>query len=580
MKKLYYLFTLLTYSVFFGQTTDLIISEYGEGTTGNSKYIEIYNGTGASIDLTSYRIWTITNGGTWPEGTINLTGTLADNSTFVIANNATDVPGANLYTGSLSFNGDDAVGIAKDIATVWTLIDAIGTDGADPGTGWDVAGVTNATANNKLTRKPGICSPNTNWATSAGTDASSSEWIVGTYTTGSATNGHVNSCSSSISLTITSPANATVYAPNVTSVNVTLNVANFNVANGTGDGHIHYQVTKDATPQGVVMKYDTTPIALTGLTPGSYSVYVELVDNSHNPIAPAVNATVTFVISSYTVVADLAALRADVIANGAGKYYQVSSNPVITYARSSTYRNQKYVQDSSAGILIDDVPGTISTTMVSGDAISGLRGQTSLFSGVLQLLPIENATVATSGNTVTPQVVTIANITGNIEAYESELVQINTVSFVEAGGNFAAASNYTLDDTANTLAFRTNFAEANYIGSLIPAGTQNVVVLVGEFNGTAQVTARNVTDMPLGTNSFNAIDGLRMYPNPLTGNVLNFNTTANAELDIQIFDILGKQVLTSKVLNNSLNVTGLNAGIYIVKITEEGKTATRKLVVK
>jgi hypothetical protein len=381
-------------------------------------------------------------------------------------------------------------------------------------------------------------------------------------------------------LTITSPANSTVYAPNVTSVNVTLNVANFNVANGTGDGHIHYQVTKDATPQGVVMKYDTTPIALTGLTPGSYSVYVELVDNSHNPIAPAVNATVTFVISSYTVVADLAALRADVIANGAGKYYQVSSNPVITYARSSTYRNQKYVQDSSAGILIDDVPGTISTTMVSGDAISGLRGQTSLFSGVLQLLPIENATVATSGNTVTPQVVTIANITGNIEAYESELVQINTVSFVEAGGNFAAASNYTLDDTANTLAFRTNFAEANYIGSLIPAGTQNVVVLVGEFNGTAQVTARNVTDMPLGTNSFNAIDGLRMYPNPLSGNVLNFNTTANAELDIQIFDILGKQVLTSKVLNNSLNVNGLNAGIYIVKITEEGKTATRKLVVK
>ena len=372
-------------------------------------------------------------------------------------------------------------------------------------------------------------------------------------------------------LTITSPANSTVYAPNV---------ANFNVANGTGDGHIHYQVTKDATPQGVVMKYDTTPIALTGLTPGSYSVFVQLVDNSHNPIVPAVNATVNFVISSYTVVADLNALRTDVIANGAGKYYQVSSNPVITYARSSTYRNQKYVQDSSAGILIDDVPGTISTAMVKGDAISGLRGQTSLFSGVLQFLPLENATIASSGNTVTPQVVTIANITGNIEAYESELVQINTVSFVEAGGNFAAASNYTLDDTANTLAFRTNFAEANYIGSLIPAGTQNVVVLVGEFNGTAQVTARNVTDMPLGTNSFNAIDGLRMYPNPLTGNVLNFNTTANAELDIQIFDILGKQVLTSKVLNNSLNVTGLNAGIYIVKITEEGKTATRKLVVK
>lgn len=384
------------------------------------------------------------------------------------------------------------------------------------------------------------------------------------------------------SLSITSPSNATVFSPVTTNVNVALSIANFNVANGTGDGHIHYQVTKDAVPQGVVMKYDTTPIALTGLTPGSYSVYVELVDNSHNPIAPAVNATVTFVISSYTVVADLAALRADVTANGAGKYYQVSSNPVITYARSSTYRNQKYIQDASAGILIDDLPGTISTAMVIGDAISGLRGQSSLFNGVLQLLPTENATVASSGNTVTPQVVTIADITGNIETYESELVQINAVSFVEADGStpFATSTNYTLDDTANTLAFRTSFAEANYIGSLIPSGTQNVVVLVAEFNGTAQVTARNVVDMPLETRAFNTIDGLTMYPNPSNGNTLYFTTSANAELDIQVYDVLGKQIINSKVLNNTLNISNLNQGIYIVKITEEGKTATRKLVVK
>lgn len=385
-------------------------------------------------------------------------------------------------------------------------------------------------------------------------------------------------------LTITSPANATVYAPNVTSVNVGINVANFVVGNpGAGiDGHIHYEVTKDAVNQGEVMKYDTTPISLTGLTPGSYSVFVQLVNNGHGAIVPAVNATVTFTIENYNVVANIAALRADVIANGTGKYYQISSNPVITYARSSTYRNQKYIQDATGGLLIDDVPGTISTSMVIGDAISTLRGQSSLFNGVLQFLPTENSTVASSGNTVTPQVVTITDISGNIEMYESELVQINTVSFNEANGTdvFATSSNYTLNDGTNTLAFRTNFAEASYIGALIPSGTQNVVVLVGEFNGTPQVTARNVADMPLNTNSFNAIDGLKMYPNPLSGNVLNFNTTANAELDVQIFDILGKNVLSSKVLNNTLDVNGLNSGIYIVKITEEGKTATRKLVVR
>jgi hypothetical protein len=389
--------------------------------------------------------------------------------------------------------------------------------------------------------------------------------------------------SSNPSLLISSPSNATVYSPITTSVNVSLSISNFIVGNpGAGiDGHIHYQVTKDATAQPVVMKYDTTPISLTGLTPGSYSVFVQLVNNTHTPIVPAVNATVTLTIASYTVVANLGALRADVITNGAGKYYQVSSNPVITYARSATYRNQKYVQDATAGILIDDDSAVITTPMVNGDAIAGLRGQASLFSGLLQLLPIENATIASSGNVITPQVVTAAAITANIEMYESELVRINAVSFTTADGviAFATNTNYNMNDGSD-IAFRTLFAEANYIGGIVPSGAANRVVLVGRFNTTAQVVARSLADVTLSTNSFDAIEGLKMYPNPLSGNTLNFSSAINTEMNVQIFDMLGKQILTSKVNNNTLNVPNLNAGIYIVKITEEGKTATRKLVVK
>ena len=82
------------------------------------------------------------------------------------------------------------------------------------------------------------------------------------------------------------------------------------------------------------------------------------------------------------------------------------------------------------------------------------------------------------------------------------------------------------------------------------------------------------------SNSFNAIEGLKMYPNPLSGNTLNFSSTANAEMSIQIFDILGKEVINTKVVNNTVNTSKLNAGVYIVKITEEGNTATRKLVVR
>jgi len=156
--------------------TELIISEYGEGSS-NNKWVEIYNGTGASVDLSDYEIWLISNGGSWPETTISLSGTLNHGDTYLVVNSSasgTFTTPADLTSGSLNHNGDDAVGLAKNSA----LIDAVGEDGADPGTGWAVAGTANATVDGTLIRKSSILSPNTDWDTSRGTDASSSEWIL------------------------------------------------------------------------------------------------------------------------------------------------------------------------------------------------------------------------------------------------------------------------------------------------------------------------------------------------------------------------------------------------------------------
>ena len=326
------------------------------------------------------------------------------------------------------------------------------------------------------------------------------------------------------------------------------------------------------------MKYDTNPIVLP-TTHGTYTIYMELVDNSHSPISPAVNKTVTFTVASYSIVTDLAALRADVIASGAGKYYQISSNPVVTYAR--TTRNQKYVQDTSAAILIDDLAGTISTPIISGDAISGLKGQTVLFSGLLQLIPTVNATVVSSGNIVTPQTVTAADLAANIETYESELVQLSNASFTTADGTlaFTTSANFNVNDGSGDIAFRTLFSEADYIGQIVPSGPRNMAVLVAKFNTTAQVVARSLADLTLSNGSFE-INGLKLYPIPATHGVLYVETAANAERTIAIYDVLGKNVLNTTTSNSEVNIGALKGGVYIVKITEEGKTATRKLIIK
>ena len=76
------------------------------------------------------------------------------------------------------------------------------------------------------------------------------------------------------------------------------------------------------------------------------------------------------------------------------------------------------------------------------------------------------------------------------------------------------------------------------------------------------------------------IEGLSIYPNPVSGSVLNIASKNNAEKTVAIYNTLGAQVVNTKVNNGTVNVSDLTAGIYIVKITEEGKTSTKKLVVK
>src|SRR5262245_31556759 len=64
--------------------TELFISEYIEGTS-NNKAIEIFNGTGAPVDLTGYALLMYFNGATTAGLTINLTGTVANGDVWVVA---------------------------------------------------------------------------------------------------------------------------------------------------------------------------------------------------------------------------------------------------------------------------------------------------------------------------------------------------------------------------------------------------------------------------------------------------------------------------------------------------------------
>jgi predicted extracellular nuclease len=100
-----------------GSSTDLFLSEYVEGTSFN-KALEIYNGTGAPVNLaqSSYKIAVYFNGNTSAGTTIALTGTIAAGDVFVLADFRADpaiLAQADQTTGASLFNGDDAVALVK-----------------------------------------------------------------------------------------------------------------------------------------------------------------------------------------------------------------------------------------------------------------------------------------------------------------------------------------------------------------------------------------------------------------------------------------------------------------------------------
>ncbi len=84
----------------------------------------------------------------------------------------------------------------------------------------------------------------------------------------------------------------------------------------------------------------------------------------------------------------------------------------------------------------------------------------------------------------------------------------------------------------------------------------------------------------LSSNQVNAIAGLKVYPNPVSNGTLFIESNLNSDRNVAIFDVLGKQVLNATTSNNAINVSQLKTGIYMVRITEEGNTVTKKLVIR
>jgi hypothetical protein len=80
----------------------------------------------------------------------------------------------------------------------------------------------------------------------------------------------------------------------------------------------------------------------------------------------------------------------------------------------------------------------------------------------------------------------------------------------------------------------------------------------------------------------NTIEVFVTYPNPITNSTFTITSNSASKKTITIFNVLGKKVLTSSFsgVKSNVDVSTISAGIYILKVTEAGKTASKKLVIR
>ncbi len=588
MKKLYLFFVLLLSINTFAQPIITMIAD-GDESGGTPAVLEIY--AKGTVDFTQYSLQNQTNASTTWGNNFDLSslGTVTDDFVYVYSNknSSTDAFAVNFPSVTtnkldatsaavLNINGDDRIRIIE--TSTGTVVDVYGQDGVDgSGKPWEY---TDGYAKRLDGTGPDPVFVEANWEFHKGAlnghgaiqDGTTYESIIGIGT-------YQPAAVSTPSLAITAPTPNQVFAPNVTDVQVEFVVQNFTVAQAGGDGYIVYTFDNDPP----VNKYDTNPIVLSNLTPGtSHQVSLKLVDNSGNDLNPPVTASVTFSIAAYTQVATIADLRAGTV----GDYYHYTGEAFaiggITY-QSGNFKG--FAQDATGGIMAFVPSSVMATAPVLNlyDGVTDVKGQLKDSHGTLEIEVTEPYTATGNNVPQAPQAVSVADYNANHDAYESELIKITNVLVDATGTTFALNTNYTVtdaNDNTQTVVLRTIFPDL--AGQTIPTDPVNITCIGGEYNGTAQIYPRDINDFEtIQAIAKNDIAGLKVYPNPVKNKQVFVASESAAPKQIIIYNVLGKAVINTNVNNQQpINIGQLKAGIYMMKIIENNHLAVEKLIVK
>lgn len=241
-------------------------------------------------------------------------------------------------------------------------------------------------------------------------------------------------------------------------------------------------------------------------------------------------------------------------------------NSIVTISGIATNGSElgviRYLQDGSAGLAAygGDLSG-----VNRGDSIT-VTGELIEFSGLLEVDVTSATNVVNHGPAVNPPAPLQVPVPSVVEALESQLVQIDNVTFVQTGNFASGSSTVQVTDGTNTLDIRVN-GSTNIAGTPIPTGAVSIVGPVGQFNANYQLVPRDLNDIIPYVAPSEEINVLVDGSTVLTGGTYFIGNSASVSLTIEN---TGSNALTI----TGATFSGVNAADFATTITSGSVAGT------
>ena len=124
------------------------------------------------------------------------------------------------------------------------------------------------------------------------------------------------------------------------------------------------------------------------------------------------------------------------------------------------------------------------------------------------------------------------------------------------------------------------FQDDNFTGTSVTLTADASCLVPNNFNDVASSLKVTTTSLAAARTTTEVITDSRLsiYPNPVT-NELRFNTTQSITgSTLRILDVMGREVLSGRLVNNRFDVSKLSAGVYTLVILNKGNTISQRFV--